>query len=52
VFQHAVLRSVPVGFPASLLAGVSSHSGKAMHNVAVIMVIKTILQKILFLNGN
>lgn len=37
VLQHSVLRSVPVGLPASLHAGISSHSGKVLHNVTVIV---------------
>jgi hypothetical protein len=45
MLQHSVLRSVPVGVPASLFAGISGYSGKTLNNVTVIMIVITKMEK-------
>jgi hypothetical protein len=41
MLQHSVLRSVSVGVPSSLYAGISSYSGKTLNDITVIMMVMT-----------
>jgi hypothetical protein len=45
MLQHSVLRSLSVGVPASLHAGISSYSGKILKNVTVIIIVITKMEK-------